>query len=329
MFFPRAFNIEIPNWLVWMGFFWFAMILYLFIGIFLVDIVRLLNYFFDFLPSSLFRNYDTVKLITACSVFMISLITVIFGYINAASPQLKKLEVDIKANASKLKKLECIFMSDIHLGTIINHDRLSKIIEISNSINPDIVLLGGDILDQHISHVIDRDLGDVMVNFKSKYGVFAVLGNHEYFGGYKAAIEYFEKYNVKFLTDAFTTIDNSFIVAGRHDASSERILNAKRKSINEIVSDNRQLPIILLDHQPVNLAEAVKEKISLQLSGHTHDGQLWTLTFITNRVWELAKKKKKVDDTQFYVSSGVGTWGPPIRVGNKAEIVHITINFVD
>jgi predicted MPP superfamily phosphohydrolase len=298
-------------------------------GALLVDIVRLLNYFFHFLPSSLYRNYGVVKLITACSIFTISFIIIVFGCINAASPKLKKLELDIKANSSPLKKLECIFMSDIHLGSIINRDRLSNIIDISNSVNPDIVLLGGDIVDQHINHIIDRNLGDVMTNFKSKYGVFAVLGNHEYFGGYESVIEYFEKYNIKFLVDIFIPIENSFIIAGRHDASSERLFKTKRKSINEIVSNNRRLPIILLDHQPINLDEAVKEKISLQLSGHTHDGQIWPMSFITNHIWEIAYGYKKIEDTQFYVSSGVGTWGPPVRVGNRPEIVHITINFVD
>ena len=328
MFFPRLLNLSIPYFISWIGLIWFALVLYLFMGALLVDIVRLFNYFFNFLPSVLHSHYNIIKLITAASILIISSMILVCGYINAASPKLKHIVIDLKAGSSSLKKLECIFMTDVHLGTIINQKRLSKIIDISNSVDPDIVLLGGDIVDQHISQVIERNLGDLKAKFKSKYGVFAALGNHEYFGGYESVIEYFDKYGVKFLADEFVVIDNSFILAGRHDVQSERILNTKRKPINEIIPSNNSLPVILLDHQPI-IDEAVKEKISLQLSGHTHDGQMWPLSLITDYMWKIAYGHKQIEDTQFFVSGGVGTWGPPIRIGNRPEIVNITINFVE
>jgi len=328
MFFPRLLNIGIPYFISWIGLLWFALVLYLFMGTLLVDIVRLLNHFFNFLPSILHTHYNTVKLITASSIFVISSLILLCGYINAATPKLKHVEINLNAGSGSLEKLECLFMTDVHLGTIINQKRLSKIIEISNSVNPDIVLLGGDIVDQHINQLIERNLGAMKTQFLSKYGVFGVLGNHEYFGGYKSVVEYFEKYDVKFLRDEFVVIDDSFILAGRHDRDMPRFLNTERKSLNEFIPSDRTLPVILLDHQPI-VDEAVKEKISLQLSGHTHDGQMWPMSLITDYIWKISYGHKKIEDTHFFVSCGVGTWGPPIRIGNRPEIVHITINFVD
>ena len=92
---------------------------------------------------------------------------------------------------------------------------------------------------------------------------------------------------------------------------------------------DKNLPMILMDHQPVHLEEAEKAGMDLQLSGHTHHGQLWPFNFITKKVYELSRGYKKKGDTQYYVSCGVGTWGPPIRTGNRPEIIALTITFVD
>ena len=90
---------------------------------------------------------------------------------------------------------------------------------------------------------------------------------------------------------------------------------------------DRSKPVILLDHQPFNLEKSVKEGVDLQLSGHTHHGQLWPLNYITSAIYEVSTGYRKIENTHFYVSTGFGTWGPPIRLGNRPELVNIILKF--
>jgi predicted MPP superfamily phosphohydrolase len=122
--------------------------------------------------------------------------------------------------------------------------------------------------------------------------------------------------------------DDSFYVVGREDLTINQFTNLKRKELSEIVEGiDPSKPMILLDHQPAKLEQAEKNGIDLQLSGHTHNGQLWPFNFITRMVYELSWGYKQKGSTHYYVSSGVGGWGPPIRTVNRPEIISILLNF--
>ena len=178
--------------------------------------------------------------------------------------------------------------------------------------------------------LIDQDMGEEFKKIHSKYGVYAVFGNHEYYGGAidKIAYEYEISANFNLLRDKTVKIDNSFYLVGREDLLYERYSKTKRRKIDELLSDtDRQLPIIVIDHQPANLSEGEKAGVDLQFSGHTHKGQLLPANIVTKRLFEndfglLAKNTYNV-----VVSSGVGTWGPPIRIGSASEIVQVEIEF--
>jgi len=158
---------------------------------------------------------------------------------------------------------------------------------------------------------------------KAKYGVYAVVGNHEYFGNVNRATDFMKRSGIKVLRDTAVTIDDKFIVIGRDD-----LTNRHRKSLKTIISDiNNNLPMILLDHQPANLAEAVENKMDIQISGHTHNGQIYPFSLLVSKFYELGYGYLKKGNTHFYVSSGLGLWGAPIRLGTQSEIVNIRLNF--
>lgn len=218
--------------------------------------------------------------------------------------------------------------SDIHLGTLIANGRVSSLVEKINSLDPDIVLLAGDIVDEDIGQVIKLNLGETLKTIKSKYGVYGITGNHEYIGGVEPAVKYLEAHGITMLRDTSIKINNSFYLVGREDKSINQFAGKKRKELKEIMSDiDKNLPVIMMDHQPFGLNEAEENGVDLQLSGHTHHGQLWPANYITEMIYEVSWGYKKKGNTNIYVSSGFGGWGPPIRTGNSPEIVNIKLDF--
>ncbi|GAB6283597.1 MAG: hypothetical protein STSR0008_23790 [Ignavibacterium sp.] len=164
------------------------------------------------------------------------------------------------------------------------------------------------------------------MKLNSKYGVYTCNGNHEFIVDINDTEKFLNKNKIKVLIDSVITIENSLQIIGRQDRSSNRFYKMRRNSLNEIMKNvNKDLPTIVLDHQPINLSEAVNNKIDFQLSGHTHNGQLFPLNFLTELIYDVSWGYYKKSDTQFYVSSGIGTWGPPIRTGSDAEIILFNI----
>jgi len=259
---------------------------------------------------------------------MAVVLTVVTGYLNTRSPVVKKLNISIDKKAGDLKSLKIAVASDIHMGTIIARRSVERIVNRINSIGADIVLLPGDVVDEDIGPVIKRNLGEFLRNIRSKYGVYAVTGNHEYIGGAEAACKYLEEHGIVELRDRYVKIADSFYVVGREDRASKGFAGILRKPLAVLMEGiDKSLPVILMDHQPVHLEEAERSGVDLQLSGHTHHGQLWPFNFITKKIYEVSMGYKKKGNTHIYVSCGVGTWGPPLRTGNRPEIVEINIKF--
>ncbi len=315
--------------LVMLGSFWLAAMVYFLLFAFAIDILRLLNYFLHFFPASLSVNSEQTKEITSLVVLGIVAIIVLGGYLNARMPRIKTLNLTIPKNGRSLKSLNIAVASDIHLGTIICKSRLEKIVSLMNSLDPDLVLLPGDVVDEDLGPVIKNNLGETLRKIRSKFGIFAITGNHEYIGGVEPACRYLSDHGITMLRDSSVKIADSFYIVGREDISIRGFAGKTRKPLEEIMSGvDRSYPIILMDHQPFRLEEAETHGADLQLSGHTHHGQLWPFNFITKKVYELSWGYKKRGNTHYYVSCGVGTWGPPVRTGNRPEILNIKLTFV-
>ncbi|MCX6161293.1 MAG: metallophosphoesterase [Ignavibacteriae bacterium] len=314
--------------LIWTGSFWLgAMVYFLFIVI-ITDLTRLINKFINFLPEPDSPLYSKLKLIVFFVSTGIVIVVVFAGYINARNPRINTLEIKINKKAGNLKELNIAMASDIHLGTVVNNEWFSKIVSEINSLNPDIVLLAGDIVDEDVKPVIRNNLGEQLKNIKSKYGTYGITGNHEYIGGVEPACKYLAEHGVTMLRDTSVLIDGSFYVAGREDRDISRFAGKSRKKLSEILEGvDKNLPVIVMNHQPFDLDEAVKEKADLHLSGHTHGGQLFPFNFLTEKIYEISRGYLKKEDTHFFVSNGAGTWGPPVRIGNRPEVVNIRIIF--
>jgi predicted MPP superfamily phosphohydrolase len=312
---------------IWIGSFWLSMMLYLFLAVLFLDILRLANHFLHFFPASITSHYERAKSVTLIAVIAIVSVTVLLGHINTLYPRIKTLDIAIPKDAGTSGSLSIILVSDIHLGTIISNARLHKMVKRINRIKPDIVLLGGDIVDEDLGPVIEKNLGETVKTIESKYGTYAITGNHEYIGGVEAAHRYLLEHNITLLRDTAVKVDHFYLV-GREDRSIRRFTGKHRKSLNTIMEKvDRAYPIILMDHQPFGLQDALENGVDLQLSGHTHHGQLWPFNYITGLIYEISWGYKKRGHTHFYVSCGYGTWGPPVRTSTRPEIVHIRLQF--
>jgi uncharacterized protein len=306
--------------LVWVGSFWLAGMVYLLMAAVFSDLIGLFG--IRLVPASV-SDAEVLGAIIAVVV-----VIVVAGYVNARSPRISTRTIRIAKNGHRFASLNIVAASDIHLGTIVCKSRLERIVEKINALKPDLVLLPGDVVDEDIGPVIRQNLGETLRKIDAKYGVLAITGNHEYIGGVEEACRYLVDHGIVMLRDAVHLIEESVVIVGREDRSIGQFAGKKRKSLHELLENvNRTLPIILMDHQPFRLDEAEKEGVDIQLSGHTHHGQLWPFNFITRRIFEVSRGYKKKGNLHVYVSAGVGTWGPPVRTGNRPEIVQLLVMF--
>jgi hypothetical protein len=327
-FLERAAITPFSTALVWLGSFWFAAFAYFTMAALLIDLLRLANYVVPFFPTFITDNIARTKVVLAIGVSSLVVIALVAGYFNARNPRIKTLEIHIPKSADSLKMLSVAVASDIHLGTIVGNGRLKTIVDSINNLHADLVLFPGDIVDEDLAPVIKQNLGETLRTIKAKYGVFAITGNHEYIGGVEQAYKYLMDHGIKVLRDEVVTVNGSITLVGREDRSISQFAGKKRRALLELMANvDRRFPIIMMDHQPIRLNEAVDAGVDLQLSGHTHHGQLWPFGWITEAIYEVSWGYKKKSQTQFYVSSGVGTWGPPVRLGNTPEIINLRITF--
>lgn len=327
-FLERAFPSIISTVLIWIGSFWIAFMFYFFLSLVAVDLLRLINHFVPFFPEIIYRNPEKTKRFTALVIILFVFITVAGGYINTKMIVVQHYRIPIKKSAGNLKSLNIAMASDIHLGTILDSSFLEKVVDKINALNPDIVLLPGDIIDEDIGPVLHDNMGPLLEKIKSKYGVYAVTGNHEYIGGVDEACNYLTSHGIKMLRDSVVKIDNDFYLIGREDIAIRQFAHKQRKDLKELLNGvDKSLPLILMDHEPFRLNEAFENGIDLQLSGHTHNGQLWPMNFLISKIYELGWGYMVKGKTHYYVSCGVGGWGPPIRTGSRPEIVNIKLVF--
>jgi uncharacterized protein len=313
----------------WLGAVWLATLLYFFLAVLLIDAIRLLNLGFHFLPGKESMAYLQLKNITLWATLSVVFLLLTYGFWNASHPQTKQVNLVIKKQAGGIKNLNIVMVSDIHLGSLFGKDKITDLTHRINILHPDIVLLVGDILDEAQKPIFRNHIGEPLKDIKAPMGVYAVTGNHEYIGGVDKAVEYLRSLNITLLRDTTILVNNSFYLAGREDKDLGRFQNKTRKPLKNIVQHvDHQLPLILLDHQPAKLEQAVENGVDLQLSGHTHNGQFWPFNLITQRVYEVSWGYKRKGNTHVYVSSGYGTWGPPIRIASTPEIVSIGVEFL-
>ena len=309
---------------VWIGSFWLGAMLYFVLASIIIDLLRLVL----LAAPSMYPMLDSVDATFSrdlgFGVVVLVTVVLVIGHLNAMHPRVRMLTL-ITSKPIQGGKLSIAMASDWHLGTLVGSRRCEAIVRGLNALEADVILLPGDLVDEDLAPVIRRNLGEKLRVLKAPYGVYAVTGNHEYIGGVDRAVQYLRDHGITMLRDEVAELPCGVILVGREDRSSGMGGVARMDLRQLLTGRNVVKPVIVMDHQPFRLQEAVEAGVDLQLSGHTHHGQLWPFSLITKAVYEMSWGYLRKGGTQFYVSCGVGTWGPPVRTGNRPELVKIDL----
>ncbi len=305
---------------VFVGYSCLPLLLYLIMTVLSVDLITGTLRLSGFLSKATVQSPRSKKL-RLLFIMGIPLLAVGLGIVNHNVLRVKEYRIELPKRSGAMKELRLLFMADLHLRELTSDRFLDKLVERVNAQRPDIILIGGDILEG------DRrgeDLGRyerLFQQMKSKYGLYAVQGNHERHGMRRSA--FFERSGIRLLNDETVIIEESFSILGLSDSHRRT-----PKSLTALLqSPPRDLPRILVKHRPEWFDYAIKSGIDLQLSGHTHHGQLFPNNILTSLEYDLSWGYLRRDKTQFIVTSGVQGWGPPVRTAGRSEILLIHISF--
>ena len=313
----------LPCALIWIGSFWIAMMLYLGLATLAVDLtvaaVKALASTGLSLPSA-----EKIRHIGGIAGWIAASAVVCAGVINAHVRVVRDVPVSVGSALSA--PLSVVAVTDVHLGLQIGREELDRMVDRINALDPDIVIIGGDLFDEDLTPVVNGKFGDALFKLRARHGVYAVTGNHEYFSGAQRAVDYMTKHGIRVLQNEVVTAGPVYI-AGRNDRVSERMTGRKRPALADMIKGiNRNAPLIVVDHTPSSIDESVSAGADLHISGHTHGGQMWPFNFVTRAMFMVSNGLERFGETSVYVSSGYGTWGPPVRTGNRPEIVKFVIS---
>lgn len=303
------------------GYLWLG-VLFLFISSSLIiDIYRFIIYFF-----SLIMNKDLAFFkLTPKTVFIIPFITAViisvYGYFEALNIIAEKIFIEThKING----KIRIVQISDVHLGLIVREERLEKILKKVKEANPDILVSTGDLVDGQIDNL--NGLAKLLKEINPRFGKFAVTGNHEYYAGLEQSLKFTNEAGFKVLRNEVLLLEKNFAIAGVDDPQIQKINPLTKFQEDKLFnSDNRNKFVLFLKHRPFVEKKSIGY-FDLQLSGHTHKGQIFPFSLLTKFYYHTHAGFKKLSDNSYlYVSRGSGTWGPPIRFLSKPEITVIDI----
>ncbi len=253
----------------------------------------------------------------AAVLFGVAVLATGYGLINARWIRVSRVEVRLPHLPEVWRGRTAALVTDLHLGPLLGAGFLRGIIARLRSLQPDAVFVSGDMFDGS-THGLDQ-LVAPWSEFSTRRGIYYVTGNHDEFAERSLFIDAVKRTGVRVLNNEKISLDGLQII-GVHD--SEAGNPSELRSILRQVQIDRRSPGILLAHRPVNLSVAEEEGISLQLSGHTHRGQFWPWNLLVSLIYgRFASGLSRLGKLQVYTSNGVGTWGPPLRVGTKSEIV--------
>ena len=305
------------------GGFWLAYMLYAFLLFLVSDIGFLAVKSTGILPADAVSSFRKWRFIAVNAATLILIIT---GLINALTPIVKEYDITVRKTLPGNGEIKIVAISDIHLGSTIRKRSMRKLQVRIDSQKPDMILLLGDIIDGEIGPVMR---GDLLASFSCppcREGVYAITGNHEYIGGIERTSKYIREKGIPLLMDETAVTPSGITLIGRKDRDSFRYTGRARASLEELTTgiDSSGL-VILLDHQPWKLEESAMAGVDLHLSGHTHNGQIWPLSLLISRMYEIPYGHGMIGNTHFIVSSGYGLWGPRVRIGSRSEVVVIRL----
>jgi len=259
--------------------------------------------------------------ITYAALLLVLLIS-IYSLINESILRVKEIDIPVSDKAKGLSGMTIVQLSDLHLGIIKNEKWISSVVEKVNSLNPDLILVTGDIVDD--SAIFDKKYSDVLKQLKSKYGVFACLGNHEYYAGKSNSIKFIADSNIELLVNKAVLVGNKIYVVGVDDKQGRSFGSEGPDLKKAFTSVDKNKYVILMVHNPNYYRTASSFDVDLMLSGHTHSGQIPPASLFVPFIYRHGNGLYSDGKMLGYTTSGTGSWGPPMRFLNSSEIVKFT-----
>jgi predicted MPP superfamily phosphohydrolase len=258
------------------------------------------------------------RLLTLASLALILLIS-LFSLIHAAfGPIVRQRQVALRSLPPALEGFTIVHLSDLHLGNLTSMKRLRRIVENVNSLKPDLVCVTGDTLDGEVGR--DGKYCRVLAGLKARHGVVAVTGNHEFYAGIDKFMELARCSHWRVLRNESWVIDGRLAIAGLDEDSAARMKLPGPDLDKALRGVPPEMPTVLLYHQPLKFAEAAKRGVDLQLSGHTHAGQIPPMDLIVYLTYKYPAGLYRLGNSHIHTSPGTSTWGPPMRFLSRSEI---------
>ena len=291
------------------------------------------------------RHFHERKWFAGIGAFAILLIAGISGYgiYHAGDIRVRNEEITIAKDFPE-RELNIVLLADFHLGYNVGLRQVERVVELVNAEPADLICIAGDIFDNDYAAIRQpEEIADALAKMKSRYGTYACFGNHDVkepiLAGFTFPskekqtedtrfLEFFERAGIRLLQDEGVMIDNAFSLFGRKDPFKMRKMGETRKPPAELLEGaDHEKPVLVMDHQPKQLDELADAGVDLDLSGHTHNGQLFPVNLFLGMYWKNPYGILQRGGMFSCVTSGVGVWGPAMRVGTDSEIMRITVHF--
>ncbi len=254
--------------------------------------------------------------------FATALAVSIYGTYNAFHPRIKNITISIPNLPERWIGKKIVQLSDLHLGLIHRENFMQDVIAKTNSVNPDMVVITGDYFDGMGDNI--NSLAKLLDGINAQKGVFYITGNHETYLGIDKALDALRKTKIKILEDEVVDVDDLKIIGISYSDVDE--FKKETGALQKLKNDFYGKPNILLYHSPAIMEQARASGVNLQLSGHTHAGQIFPFGYVAKLIYKGCDYGlRQFGDFTIYTTNGVGTWGPPSRVGNTPEIVVMTL----
>lgn len=322
--------------------YWIGIMLYSLLYVVLFDLLRLIAKHTKLKNTLLFSRGSVISIgsvVVACAVA-----TCLYGIFNARNIKVNEYSVTVNKSCGSDKHLKAVLVADLHMGYAIGVDHITNMVEKINQQDADIVIIAGDIFDNSYDGMDDPEgIKAQLRSIKSKYGVYAVYGNHDIdekilmgftfdWGGKQLHSEkmtnFMKECNIKLINDESVLINDEFYLVGRRDTDKPGTEDGTRAEISELTKDlDKTKPIFVLSHEPDELQKTADAGADIDFSGHTHDGQLFPVNLTIGLFWENPCGMIKKDNMYSIVTSGVGVYGTFMRVGTDAEICSVDIDF--
>ena len=322
--------------------YWIGIMLYSLLYVVLFDLLRLIAKHTKLKNTLLFSSGSVISIgsvVVACAVA-----TCLYGIFNARNIKVNEYSVTVNKSCGSDKHLKAVLVADLHMGYAIGVDHITNMVEKINQQDADIVIIAGDIFDNSYDGMDDPEgIKAQLKSIKSKYGVYAVYGNHDIdekilmgftfdWGGKQLHSEkmtnFMKECNIKLINDESVLINDEFYLVGRRDTDKPGTEDGTRAEISELTKDlDKTKPIFVLSHEPDELQKTADAGADIDFSGHTHDGQLFPGNLTIGLFWENPCGMIKKDNMYSIVTSGVGVYGTFMRVGTDAEICSVDIDF--